>query len=137
MHYVYKEVSSFFWRKTFTLLFTNFSPTHFFAKNGIDVNDFQIKEMTDWRVEEYSFSAGLYHHICKNYSIVEVHFVTSVIKRVVNDIDFLNVTGSVQTYVNRKQDWMKPGMIYNAFLKLYLLEKVTDAVRVLSDKRNI
>ena len=54
------------------LLFTNFSPTHFFAKNGIDVNNFQVNEMKDWRVEEYSFSAGLYHHICKNYSIVEV-----------------------------------------------------------------
>ena len=119
------------------LLFTNLSPNYFFKKKGINVDDFQIEAMPDWRVPEYSFSAGLYYHICKVHSIVGVHFITSALKRVVNDTDLLSVTGDVKTTIKRKQDWMKPGMIYNAFLKLYLLEKITDAVRVISDKKNI
>ena len=108
------------------LLFTNFSPTHFFVKNGIYVNDFQIQAVPDWRVEEYSFSAGLYHHICKEYSIIGIHFITSALKRNVNDIDLLSVTDGVKTTIKRKQDWMKSGMIYNTFLKQYMFEKIKD-----------
>ena len=111
------------------LLFTNFSPNNFFVKNGIDVNDFQIKAMYDWQIEEYSFSAGLYHHICKGYSLIGVHFITSVLKRIVNDIDLFSVSGGVKTTIKRKQDWMKPGMNYDIFLKLYLIEKIKEEIK--------
>ena len=93
--------------------------------------------MPDWRVEQYSFSASLFNHICQKYLIVEVHFITSALKRVLNDIDLLSATNSVKTTIKRKHDWMKSGMIYNAFLKQYILEKITDAVKVISDKKNI
>ena len=110
------------------LLFTNFSPNHFFAKNGIDVNDFQIQAMPDWQVEEYSFSANLYHHICKEYLIVEVHFITSALKRVLNDIDFGNVTNGLYTKVQRKRDWFKSGMDYNVLFKKYMLDRIYESV---------
>jgi hypothetical protein len=116
------------------LLFTNFSPNHFYVKNGIDVNDFHSKAMPNWRVEQYWFSAGLYHSICKEYSIIGIHFITSALKRVVNDTDFLNVTGGIQTTVMRKQDWMKRGMNYEVNLKAYMFHKIREAKKSISAK---
>ena len=116
------------------LLFTNFSPNHFYVRNGIDVNDFHSKAMRNWRVEQYWFSAALYHSICKEYSIVEIHFITSALKRIVNDIDLLSVTDGIQTTVIRKQEWMKRGMNYEVNLKGYMFHKIREANKTISVK---
>jgi hypothetical protein len=116
------------------LLFTNFSPNYYFKNNGIDMNEFEVEAIPNWRVENYSFSAALYHHICQEYPIIAVHFITSVLKRVVNDTDFLNVTGGIHTTVMRKQDWMKRGMNYEVNLKGYMFHKIREAKKSISAK---
>ena len=110
------------------LLFTNFSPNYFYSNNGIDVSKFPMKPMPSWREEQYSFSASLFNHICQKYSIVEVHFITSALKRVLNDIDFGNVTNGLYTKVQRKRDWFKSGMDYNVLLKKYILDRTYESV---------
>lgn len=109
------------------ILFTNFSPNYFFTNNGIDVSKFRMNPMPDWRVEQYSFSATLYNHICQEYSIAEIHFITSALKRIVNDTDFSNITAGIQTSVQRKREWFKSGMDYNVLLKKYMLDKIQKA----------
>jgi len=106
------------------ILFTNFSPNYFFTDKGLDVNNFRMNPMPEWRVEQYSFSAALYHRICQEYSIAEIHFITSALKRIVNDTDFSNITAGIPTTVQRKQDWFKSGMDYNVLLKKYILDKI-------------
>ncbi len=86
-----------------------------------------MNPMPDWHVEQYSFSAALYHHICQEYSIAEIHFITSALKRMVNDIDFSNLTAGIPTTVQRKRDWIKSGMDYNVLLKKYMLDKIHEA----------
>ena len=114
------------------LLFTNFSPNSFFAKRNIDVNDFHLKAIPNWRVEQYSFSAALYHHICQEYPIIAVHFITGVLKRVVNDSEFLNVTDDAKATIQRKQAWMKRGVNYEVNLKGYMFDKIREAKKSIS-----
>lgn len=110
------------------LLFTNFSPNKFYKKNGIDVGEFRIEPLKNWRVPEYSFSAALYHHICKEYSLVGIHFITSALKRNVNDCDFFNITNGIRTTIKRKRDWMKSDIDYNVLMKNYILDKIRESI---------
>ena len=115
------------------LLFSNFSPNYFFTKNSIDVNDYQEKTLPDWPVNEYAFSAGLYHRICREYPLLGIHFITAANSLMVPNSLFLSITGNVSTTIKRKQDWTKPGMIYQAFLKQYLLKKIREAQNINND----
>ncbi|WP_297085431.1 hypothetical protein [uncultured Draconibacterium sp.] len=104
------------------ILFTNFSPNHFFKYRGIDVSKFGIKPIPNWHIKQYSFSAALYNHICKEYPITEIHFVTSALGRVVNDIDFLSLTEGIHTTLKRKGDWYNSEIPYNVLLKKHILD---------------
>jgi len=84
--------------------------------------------LKNWRVPEYLFSAGLYHQICKEYSIFGIHFITSALKRNVNDVDFLNITNGIHTTIQRKQEWLKSGLDYNVQMKNYMLNKASEAI---------
>jgi hypothetical protein len=109
-------------------LFTNFSPNYHFHHNGINVNDYQIQPLAHWRVEQYSFSAALYHHICIKYQILKVFFITSAQKRVVNDIDFGNITNGTPTSVKRKYSLQTSGVEYELSLRQYILKMTYDTI---------
>jgi hypothetical protein len=104
------------------IIYTNFSPNYFFQNNGINVNDYQIQPLPNWRVQQYSFSAALYHYICKKYQILKIFFITSAPKRVVNDIDFGNITYGVPTTITRKYSLKQSGAEYDVALLQYITE---------------
>lgn len=112
-------------RNQSVILFSNFSPNYHYSNNGVDISKFRYKPVPNWREERYSFSASLYNHICKKYSIVEVHFITSALKRVLNDIDFSNVTSGINTKVQRKREWLRSDIDYKLLLRRYMVNNIS------------
>lgn len=110
------------------LLFANFSPNDHFKKNGGSIDNYQKMQLLNWEIGEYSISAGIYHYICTTYSLIAIHFITGAQKAFLKDSNIKSITGEVPVTIKRKKDWLKPGMNFHIFLKLYLKEKIKHSI---------
>ncbi len=112
------------------LLFSNFPPKKFFLEHGVAQSVLVKYEnnVPEWDIPEYKVSAGLYTQICKEYKIKAIHFITGARGHYVSDSLFLSLTGNIPTTIKRKEDWTVEGANFDVMRRLYMIEKIKEAV---------
>jgi len=112
------------------LLFANFPPKEFYLKHGVArsvLEDYE-NNVPDWKIPEYKASAGLFTKVCKEYKIKAIHFITGARGHYLSDSLILSLTGNIPTTIKRKEDWTSDGANFDVMRRLYMMQKIKEAV---------
>lgn len=118
------------------LLFSNFPPLFSYMKNGFlnAPHNQQVKPVPNWEVEQYAVTAGLFYQICRQYRFKAIHFITAARATTIKDSHILSLTGDIPTTIKRKQDWAGPEKDHEVLLRLYLIKKIKEALKIDDNK---
>ncbi len=112
------------------VLFSNFPHKKSYLEHGVSQSllDEYKKNVPTWNVLPYMVSAGLISQICNEYKFMAIHFITGAPAEYVSDSLILSLTGNYPTTIKRKQDWTVEGANFDVMRRLYMMEKIKEAV---------
>ena len=112
------------------VLFSNFPHKKSYLEHTVSQSllDNYEKNAPTWNVAPYKVSAGLISQICKARKFKAIHFITGAPIEYVSDSLILSLTGNYPTTIKRKHDWTVEGANFDVMRRLYMLQRIKEAV---------
>lgn len=112
------------------LLFTNFSPNSSYPESGISMNfkDEGDKISRSWLADSYSISQNLFTTLNKRYKFKAIHFITGAPDLILTDEIIKSVVPDIPITITRKKEWIKTGEDYQHQYRLFIEEKIKNAL---------
>jgi hypothetical protein len=112
------------------LLFTNFPPDRTYSKCHVSGKKTKKNDRPKDELDEntYSQSTLFFNNIFTNYSFKAIHFITGASKGLAGDNFLKSLSPRAPVTVTRKSSWIGQGLDYEHNCRLFIVEKINEAL---------
>jgi hypothetical protein len=113
------------------VLFTNFPPNSSYPDSGKSMKmvDEEDHILRSWEADSYSISLKLFTALEKRYTFKAIHFITGAPPFFLTDENIESLFPGTPITINRKKDWIDSGKDYQELYRLFVEEKIKEALQ--------
>jgi len=113
------------------LLFSNFPPNSSYAGSGESMNlvDEGDTISRSWPADSYSISLSLFKTLNTRYSFDAIHIITGAPHLILTDEKIKAIFPDLPITIKRKKVWIESGESYQHLYRLFVEEKIKEALQ--------